>query len=59
MSEPYMHSSSCRAPVSFSAPATPPQRSVCSSIRGRTLLASSMTRTAPPGQRSLSFRKAR
>jgi hypothetical protein len=29
-----MHSSSCRAPLSLSAPATPPRRSVCSSIRG-------------------------
>ena len=29
--------------ASLSAPATPPQRSVCSNTRGRTLLASPMT----------------
>src|ERR1700722_11481212 len=53
-----MHSASCKAPVSLSAPATPPQRSACSSTRGRTLLASRMTQASAPGQRSLSFRKA-
>jgi hypothetical protein len=46
-----MHSSSCRAPLSLSALATPPRRSVCSSIRGRTLVAFHMTRSAPPGRR--------
>ena len=35
-----------------SAPATPPQRSACSSTRGRTLLASRMTQASAPGQRS-------
>ena len=40
------------------SPATPPQRSACSSTRGRTLLASRMTRASAPGQRSLSFRRA-
>ena len=56
MSVPYMRSSSCRAPLSLSAPATPPQRSVCSNTRGRTLVASRMTRAASPGRRFLSFR---
>ena len=46
------------ATASLSAPATPPQRSVCSSTRGRTLLASRMTQASAPGQRSLSFRRA-
>ena len=53
MSRPYMRSSSCRAPLSLSAPATPPPRSVCSNTRGRTLVASHMTQASAPGRRFL------
>src|ERR1700733_7039676 len=53
-----MHSSSYRAPVSLSAPATPPQRSACSNTRAHTLVASRMTQASAPGRRSLNFRRA-